>query len=152
MTHQKGCRENTDEYHPQVAIQQDHQWDTRCWGIGYQGYLVWQGGSSRWGTSARPGDLKMRKHHHNIRGQFVDHARGQCQENIMLVQKHTTFASGKYHDLPYFIWWIQWRKTYIKLRWLTQHFPEHEFKQIRKFKHHTCIQSIWRVRSSIVEI
>ena len=45
---------------------------------------------------------------------------------IIIVGKHTAPANDKFHALPYYIARIQWRKRYVKLRWLDQHFPDNE--------------------------
>ena len=45
---------------------------------------------------------------------------------IIILQKHTTPANDKFHDLPYYGARIQQRTRYVKLRWLDQHFLDHE--------------------------
>ena len=58
---------------------------------------------------------------------YVDYARGPGKDNIIIiVQKHTTSANDKYYDLPNYVARIQRRKTYVKLRWIDRHFPDHE--------------------------
>ena len=42
------------------------------------------------------------------------------------MRKHATSANDKYHDLPYYVYRIQRRKRYVKLRWLNRHIPDHE--------------------------
>ena len=63
----------------------------------------------------------------HLRTCYVDHARDPGKDNIIIIApKHTTSAKGKYHDLPYYVSRIQWRKRYVKLRWFDQHFSDHE--------------------------
>ena len=58
---------------------------------------------------------------------YVPHARNLGKDNIIIfVWKHTISAKDKYHDLPYYVARIQWRKRYVKLRWFDQHFSDHE--------------------------
>ena len=45
---------------------------------------------------------------------------------IIIIQKHTTSANDRYHDLLYYVARIQQRKRYVKLRWFDEHFPDHE--------------------------
>ena len=47
------------------------------------------------------------------------------KDNIIIVQKHTTPANDKYHDLQY-VARIQQCKRYVKLRSFDWYFPEHE--------------------------
>ena len=62
-----------------------------------------------------------------LRTRYVPHARNLGKDNIIIiVRKHTTSASDKYHDLPYYVVKIQRRKRYVKLRWFDRHFPDHE--------------------------
>ena len=63
----------------------------------------------------------------DLRACYVYHAKDPGKDNIITnVRKHTTSAKNKYHDLPYYISRIQHCKTYVKLRWFNQHFPDHE--------------------------
>ena len=63
----------------------------------------------------------------HLRVCYVDHARDLGKDNIIIiVRKHTTSANDKYCDLPYYVSRIQRHKRYVKLRWLNQHFPDHE--------------------------
>ena len=49
------------------------------------------------------------------------------KDNIfIIVQKHTTSANNKYHDLSYYVARIQRRKRYVELRWFDRHFRDHE--------------------------
>ena len=58
---------------------------------------------------------------------YVPHAKNLGKDNIIIfVWKHTVSAKDKYHDLPYYVARIQWRKRYVKLRWFDQHFSDHE--------------------------
>ena len=53
----------------------------------------------------------------HLRTRYVDHARDSGKDNIIIiVQKHTTSAKDKYHDLPYYGVRIQRRKRYVKLK------------------------------------
>ena len=62
----------------------------------------------------------------HLKTRYVPHARDPCKDNIIIiVQKHTTSANDKYHDLPYYVARIR-RKRYVKLRWFDRHFPDHE--------------------------
>ena len=57
----------------------------------------------------------------------MDHAKDSGKYNIIIiVKKHATSANDKYHNLPYCVSRIQRCKRYEKLRWLNQHFPDHE--------------------------
>ena len=52
----------------------------------------------------------------------------RCQDQIydLLINRHvSTSANDKYHNLPYYIFRIQRRKKYVKLRWLNRYFPDH---------------------------
>ena len=63
----------------------------------------------------------------HLRTRYVPHARDPSKDNIIIiVQKHTTSANDKYHDLPYYVARMQRRKRYVKLRWFDRHFPDHE--------------------------
>ena len=63
----------------------------------------------------------------HLKTRYVPHARDPGKYNIIIiVQKHTTRAKDKYHDLPYYIAKIEQRKRYVKLRWFDRHFPDHE--------------------------
>ena len=62
----------------------------------------------------------------HLRALYVDHARDPGKGNIISVRKHTTSANNNYHDLPYYASRIQQRKSYGKLRWINQHFPDRE--------------------------
>ena len=63
----------------------------------------------------------------HLKSRYVPHARDPGKENIIIiVQKHTTPATDKYHNLPYYFARIQPCKKYVKLRWFDRHFPEHE--------------------------
>ena len=63
----------------------------------------------------------------HVRTTYIDYARYPGKDNIIIiVRKHTTSANDKYHDLHYYISRIQRRKRYVYLRWLSQHFPDHE--------------------------
>ena len=58
---------------------------------------------------------------------YVLHAKNPSKDNIIIiVRKHTTPATDKFHDLPYYVARIQRRKRYVKLRWFDRHFPDHE--------------------------
>ena len=58
---------------------------------------------------------------------YVDLCRNPIKDNIVIiVRKHTTPENDKYHNFPYYISRIQRHKRYVKLRWLEQHFPDHE--------------------------
>ena len=76
---------------------------------------------------------KLQKCHDTIthlKTRYVPHARDPSKDNIIIiVQKHTTLANDKYHDLPYYVARIQRRKRYVKLRWFDRHFPDHEVIQ-----------------------
>ena len=63
----------------------------------------------------------------HLRARYVDHVRDHGKYSIVIiVRKHTTSTSDKYLDLPYFVSRIQRCKRYVKLRWLNQHFLDHE--------------------------
>ena len=63
----------------------------------------------------------------HLRARYVDHARDHGKYSIVIiVRKHTTSTSDEYLDLPYYVSRIQRRKRYVKLRWLNQHFLDHE--------------------------
>ena len=63
----------------------------------------------------------------HLKRPYVSHAKNLGKDNIIItVRKHTTPASDKFHDLPYYAARIQRRKRYVKLIWLDQHFPDHE--------------------------
>ena len=63
----------------------------------------------------------------HLRARHVDHARDPGKDNIIIIKrKHMTSANDKYHDLPYYASRKQRRESYVKLRWLNQHFPDHE--------------------------
>ena len=63
----------------------------------------------------------------HLKTRHVPHARDPGKDNIIIiVRKHTTSASDKFHDLPYYIARIQRCKRYVKLRWFDRHFPDHE--------------------------
>ena len=52
----------------------------------------------------------------------------RCQDQIydLFINRHvSTSANDKYHNLPYYIFRIQRRKKYVKLRWLNRYFPDH---------------------------
>ena len=54
----------------------------------------------------------------HLRTRYVDHARDPGKDNIIIIlQKHTTSANDKFHDLPYYNARIQRCKRYVKLRW-----------------------------------
>ena len=58
---------------------------------------------------------------------YVPHMKNPGKDNIVIiVQKHTTSANDKFHDLPYYFARIQRRKRDAKLRWFDQHYPDHE--------------------------
>ena len=58
---------------------------------------------------------------------YVSHPKDPGKDDIIIiVQKHTTLANDKYHDLSYYVVRIQRRKRYVKLRWFDRHFPDHE--------------------------
>ena len=58
---------------------------------------------------------------------YVPRATNPGKDNIIIiVREHTTSANDKYHDLPHYIARIQRRIRYVRLRWLDQHFPDHE--------------------------
>ena len=62
-----------------------------------------------------------------LRATYVDHARDLGKEHIIIiVRKHAISANDKYHNLPYYLSRIKRRKTYVKLRWLNQQFPDHQ--------------------------
>ena len=63
----------------------------------------------------------------HLRQCYVDHAKDPGLDNIVIiVRKHTTSEEDLYFHLPYYISRIQRRERYVKLRWLEQHFPDHE--------------------------
>ena len=63
----------------------------------------------------------------HLKTRYVLHVRDLAKDNIIIiVRKHTTPASGKYHDLSYYVVRIQRHKRYVKLRWFDQHFPDLE--------------------------
>ena len=63
----------------------------------------------------------------HLRQRYVDHERDPGLDNIVIiVRKHTTSEEDLHFHLPYYISRIQRRKQYVKLRWLEQHFPDHE--------------------------
>ena len=63
----------------------------------------------------------------HLKTSYVPHARDVGKDNIIIiVGKHTTPASDKYHDLPYYVARIQRHKRYVKLRWFDRHFLDHE--------------------------
>ena len=63
----------------------------------------------------------------NLKTPYVPHAKNPGKDNIIIiVRKHTTSAKDKFHDPPYYVARIQQRKRYVKLRWLGQHFRDHE--------------------------
>ena len=63
----------------------------------------------------------------HLRTRYVDHTRDPGKDNIIMnVQKHTTPANDKFHDLPYYAARIQQRKRYVKLKWFDQYFSDHE--------------------------
>ena len=55
----------------------------------------------------------------HLRTRYVDYARDPGKDDvIIIVRKHTASVNDKFHDLAYYITKIQWRKRYIRLRWL----------------------------------
>ena len=63
----------------------------------------------------------------HLETRYVPHAKNPDKDNIIIIiRKHTTPANDRFHDLPYYVARIQRRKRYVKLRWLDQHFPNHE--------------------------
>ena len=63
----------------------------------------------------------------HLKTRYVLHAKDLGKDNIIIiVRKRTMPASGKYHDLSYYVVRIQRHKRYAKLRWFDQHFPDHE--------------------------
>ena len=63
----------------------------------------------------------------HLRTRYLDYARVPGKDSvIIIVRKHTASVNDKFHDLPYYITKMQWRKRYIKLRWLDRYFPDHE--------------------------
>ena len=63
----------------------------------------------------------------SLRARYVPNVRNPGKNDIIIiVRKHTTSASDKFHDLPYYVARIQRRKSYVKLRWFDQHFLHHE--------------------------
>ena len=53
----------------------------------------------------------------HLREHYVDQERDPGEDNIIIiVQKHSTPANYKYHNLSYYIARIQLRKRYLKLR------------------------------------
>ena len=63
----------------------------------------------------------------HLKTRYVPHARDPRKDNIIIiVRKHAAPANDKFHGLPYYISRTQRRKRYLKLRWLDQHFPDHE--------------------------
>ena len=63
----------------------------------------------------------------HLRARYVDYARDPGKDNvIIIVRKQAMPANDKYHDPPYYVFRIQRRKSYVKLRWFDQHFPNHE--------------------------
>ena len=54
----------------------------------------------------------------HLKKRYVPQARDLDKDNIIIiVQKHTTPANDKFHDLSYYIARIHRRKSYVKLRW-----------------------------------
>ena len=54
----------------------------------------------------------------NLKTRYVLHAINPGKHNIIIiVQKHTTSANGKYRELPYYVARMQRGKRYVKLRW-----------------------------------
>ena len=54
----------------------------------------------------------------HLKTRYVPHARDSGKDNIIIiVRKHITPATDKFHDLPYYVARIQRRKRYVKLRW-----------------------------------
>ena len=63
----------------------------------------------------------------HLKTDYVPHARDPGKDNIIIiVRKHTTSASDKFHELPCYVARIQRRKRYVKPRCFDQHFPDHE--------------------------
>ena len=63
----------------------------------------------------------------HLETRYVPHAKNPDKDNIIIIiRKHTTPANDRFNDLPYYVARIQRRKRYVKLRWLDQHFPNHE--------------------------
>ena len=63
----------------------------------------------------------------HLRTRYLDYARVPGKDSVIInVRKHTASVNDKFHDLPYHITKMQWRKRYIKLRWLDRYFPDHE--------------------------
>ena len=63
----------------------------------------------------------------HLKIRYVPHVRNPGKDSIIIiVQKHTTSASDKFHELPYYIARIQRHKRYVKLKWFDGHFPDHE--------------------------
>ena len=63
----------------------------------------------------------------HLKTRYVPHVRDSGKDNtISIVRKHITPANDKYHGLPYYVARIQRRKSYVKLRWFDQHFPDYE--------------------------
>ena len=62
----------------------------------------------------------------HLETRYIPHAKNPGKDNIIIIRKHTTPANDRFHDLPYYVARIQRRKRYVKLRWLVQHFPNHE--------------------------
>ena len=62
----------------------------------------------------------------HLETRYVPHAKNPGKDNIIIIRKHKTPANDRFHDLPYYVARIQRRKRYVKLRWLDQHFPNHE--------------------------
>ena len=64
----------------------------------------------------------------HLKTRYVDHGIDAGIDNIIIiVQKRTTPANGKFRDLPYYVARIQRHKRYVKLRCFDRHFPDHEF-------------------------
>ena len=62
-----------------------------------------------------------------LKTRYVPHSRNLSKDNIIIiVRKHTTSANDKYHYMPHYAAKIQRRKRHVNLRWLDQHFPDHE--------------------------
>ena len=47
----------------------------------------------------------------HLRERYGNHARDPGKDNIIIVWKHTTSATDKYHDLSHYVSRIQQRKT-----------------------------------------
>ena len=84
--------------------------------------------ASQYGNVGLQGEIRAKDQQiAALQRHYVDHVKYLGKDNIIIiVRKHTTSASDKYYDLPYYVSRIQRHKRYLKLRWLSRHFLVHE--------------------------